>query len=110
MMAYTLIKCGRLYDGLVDAIQEHFILSEGIGIELHPDNVTPSVLWKLKEAGVTKISIGIQSFQEKFQRMLGRTNELEVSSLGKTVSGNTHTFLTSFTKVFCLNFSAVSSS
>ena len=71
---------------MVDAIQEHFILNEGIGIELHPDNVTPSVLWKLKEAGVTKISIGIQSFQEKFQRMLGRTNELEVSSLGKTVS------------------------
>lgn len=70
---------------IVDAILEHFILSEGIGVELHPDNVTPSVLWKLKEAGVTKISIGIQSFQEKFQRLLGRTNELEISALGQAL-------------------------
>ena len=27
----------------------------------------------LKEAGITKLSIGIQSFQEKFQKLLGRT-------------------------------------
>ncbi len=75
----------RLHE-IVEAIQEHFILSEGIGVELHPDNVTPSTLRELKEAGVTKISIGIQSFQEKFQRMLGRTNELDVSVLGQTLS------------------------
>ena len=58
---------------IIDALQEHFIITEGIGVELHPDNVTPSVLRTLKDAGVTKISIGIQSFQNKFQRILGRT-------------------------------------
>lgn len=58
---------------IIDALQEHFIITEGIGVELHPDNVTPSVLQTLKDAGVTKISIGIQSFQHKFQRILGRT-------------------------------------
>lgn len=79
------LAAGRLKE-VVEAIQEHFMLSEGIGVELHPDNVTPSVLRMLKDAGVTKISIGIQSFQEKFQRMLGRTNELEASALGRALS------------------------
>ena len=26
---------------IIDAIQEHFIITQGIGIELHPENVTP---------------------------------------------------------------------
>lgn len=59
---------------IIDAVQEHFIITDGIGVELHPDNVSPSVLQTLKNAGVTRISIGIQSFQKKFQRILGRTN------------------------------------
>ncbi len=58
---------------IIQAIREHFIITEGIGAELHPDNVTPSVLRTLKAAGVTKISIGIQSFQKKFQSILGRS-------------------------------------
>lgn len=57
---------------IIDAIQEHFIITEGVGVELHPDDVVPSVLQILKDAGVTKISIGIQSFQKKFQDVLGR--------------------------------------
>ena len=50
----------------------YFIITEGIGVELHPDNVNIPTLQKLKEAGVTKISIGIQSFQNKHQAVLGR--------------------------------------
>ena len=59
---------------IIDAIEEHFIITEGIGVELHPDNVSPPVLRALKDAGVTKISIGIQSFQKKFQGILGRAD------------------------------------
>jgi oxygen-independent coproporphyrinogen-3 oxidase len=59
---------------IIDALREHFIITEGIGVELHPDNVTVPVLSTLKAAGVTKISIGIQSFQKKFQRILSRNN------------------------------------
>ena len=58
---------------VIDALEEHFTISQGIGIELHPDNVTVPILQALRAAGVTKISIGIQSFQEKYQTMLGRT-------------------------------------
>ena len=57
---------------IISAIRRHFIITEGIGLELHPDNVEVSVLQKLREAGVTKISIGIQSFRSKFQTILGR--------------------------------------
>lgn len=57
---------------IIGAIEEHFIITEGIGLELHPRNVKVEMLTKLKTAGITKISIGIQSFQEKYQSILGR--------------------------------------
>ncbi len=57
---------------IMDALNEHFIITEGIGLELHPDNVNVEVLQILKAAGVTKISIGIQSFCDKYQKLLGR--------------------------------------
>ena len=57
---------------IIAAIGEHFIITEGIGVELHPDNVNVETLQMLKDAGVTKISIGIQSFQTKYQHILGR--------------------------------------
>ena len=50
---------------IIEALNEHFIITEGIGLELHPDNVTEEVLAVLRAAGVTKISIGIQSFRNK---------------------------------------------
>lgn len=63
----------RLQD-IIEAINEHFIITEGIGIELHPENVTVDNLLKLENLGITKISIGIQSFQNKFLKVLGRTS------------------------------------
>ena len=57
---------------IISALKEHFVITEGIGLELHPDNVTEETLNKIKDAGVTKISIGIQSFGDKYQKILGR--------------------------------------
>lgn len=65
------LAAGRIGE-IVAAVREHFVITEGIGLELHPDNVTAPVLQTLKDAGVTKISIGIQSFHTKFQSVLGR--------------------------------------
>ena len=70
---------------IIGAIKEHFVITEGIGVELHPDNVTPDVLRTLKTAGVTKISIGIQSFQTKFQSVLGRTS-VDISAMKQALS------------------------
>ena len=58
---------------IIDTCKTYFEITEGIGLELHPDNVTVPILEKLKAAGVTKISIGIQSFQQKYQSVLGRS-------------------------------------
>ena len=57
---------------IIEAIEQHFVITEGIGVELHPDDVTADTLGKLKQVGVAKISIGIQSFCDKFQNVLGR--------------------------------------
>ena len=65
------LAANRIKD-IVDALNDHFIITEGIGLELHPDNVNVEVLQALKNAGVTKISIGIQSFCDKYQKILGR--------------------------------------
>ncbi len=65
------LAAARLHE-IIAALQEHFIITEGIGVELHPDNVTVPTLQTLRDAGVTKLSIGIQSFQPKYQQILGR--------------------------------------
>ena len=65
---------------IVDALNDHFIITEGIGLELHPDNVNVEVLQALKNAGVTKISIGIQSFCDKYQKILGR-KEIDTTAM-----------------------------
>lgn len=57
---------------IIDALNERFVITGGVGLELHPDNVTEDILSTLKTAGVTKISIGIQSFLHKYQNVLGR--------------------------------------
>ena len=70
---------------IIDAVEDHFIITEGIGLELHPENVTVPVLTTLKNAGVTKISIGIQSFQDKYQKILGR-NQVDIETMAANLS------------------------
>lgn len=57
---------------IIQKIKEHFIIQEGIGVELHPSNINDKVLQKLKSHGVTMISVGIQSFNKNCLRKLGR--------------------------------------
>ncbi len=57
---------------IIDTVKKYFIIKEGIGLELHPDDVTVESLNKIKSAGVSKISIGIQSFRREQLSALGR--------------------------------------
>ncbi len=70
---------------MIDTIKDYFEITEGVGLELHPDQVTVPVLRMLKEAGVTKISVGIQSFQKKYQGILGR-KMVDASTMAKVLS------------------------
>ena len=69
---------------IINALNEHFIITDGIGLELHPNNVTVEILSILKNAGITKISIGIQSFKNKYQRILGR-KIIDIDSIKKAL-------------------------
>ena len=57
---------------IVGRLSRYFILTEGIGAELHPDDMTPEILAKLKAAGVTMVSLGIQSFDDESLAKIGR--------------------------------------
>lgn len=57
---------------IIDCLKKYFIIQEGIGVELHPDDISQSTLELLKKAGVTMVSIGIQSFDKQCLSALGR--------------------------------------
>lgn len=78
------LAASRIKD-IITAINEHFLITEGIGLELHPDNVNIEVLQILKDAGITKISIGIQSFCDKYQHILGR-KKIDASAMMDALS------------------------
>ena len=71
--------------GIIGTLRKYYRITDGIGMELHPDDVSVDTLRKLKDAGVTRISIGIQSFQEKFQALLGR-KAVDVAALKRALS------------------------
>ena len=66
---------------IIAKLKENFILTGGIGVELHPSDITERNLQKLRDAGVTMLSIGIQSFQEDCLRKIGRRNDSFVEKI-----------------------------
>jgi len=58
---------------IITALKKHFIIRGGIGVELHPEDVKADTLDTLKYAGVTMISIGVQSFDQGCLTALGRS-------------------------------------
>ena len=69
---------------IIKKLQQYYRITDGIGVELHPLDVRKDTLQQLKDAGVTRISIGIQSFQKKFQKMLGRA-DMDIAGMKKTL-------------------------
>jgi oxygen-independent coproporphyrinogen-3 oxidase len=58
---------------MITALQKYFLIKNGIGIELHPNDVSDKNLTLLKNAGVTMVSIGVQSFDRNCLSLIGRT-------------------------------------
>lgn len=57
---------------IIDTLKEYFTIAGGIGVELHPLDCSEKTLSKLKRAGVTMVSLGIQSFDRGCLEKLGR--------------------------------------
>jgi len=60
---------------IIDKLKEYFSIAGGIGVELHPSDITKESLEKLQAAGVTMVSIGIQSFHDECLRKIGRSSD-----------------------------------
>jgi len=57
---------------IIEKIKDKFYVEGDIAIETTVEDATNETLLKLKLAGINMISIGIQSFNEKYLRILGR--------------------------------------
>ncbi|WP_438433634.1 coproporphyrinogen-III oxidase family protein [Gorillibacterium sp. sgz500922] len=60
---------------IIKRLNRYFLIQQGVGLELHPDDITPATLYTLKQAGITLVSIGIQSFDEGCLRTIGRSGK-----------------------------------
>ena len=65
---------GELAD-LIHHLERYFRIRGGIGVELHPSDITVENLAKLRAAGVTMLSLGIQTFDRGCLEKLGRSWE-----------------------------------
>jgi coproporphyrinogen III oxidase-like Fe-S oxidoreductase len=66
---------------IIERVKRYFTIAGGIGVELHPQDIKEESLQKLTAAGVTMVSIGIQSFNESCLRKLGRNRDSFIAKL-----------------------------
>ncbi|MHB1340442.1 MAG: radical SAM family heme chaperone HemW [Coriobacteriia bacterium] len=68
---------GPALAGLVDGLATHIGLAPGaeVTVEANPDSLDESLVALLAEAGVTRVSLGVQSFHDDILRLLGRAHD-----------------------------------
>lgn len=61
---------------IFDALHRHFGLSglEEVTVEVNPEDVTPDLLTGLRDMGVTRLSMGIQTFQPELLEFMHRAH------------------------------------
>lgn len=57
---------------LINRIKGLFNIGNCIGVEAHPDDLNPENLRLLREAGVNMLSVGVQTFNSRFLKVIGR--------------------------------------
>ena len=53
-------------------LRGNFRLGDEVGVEVHPLDATDSVLKSLKDSGVNMVSLGVQTFNNRLLKVLGR--------------------------------------
>ena len=68
-------------------LKEHFSLSCDICIELHPSNMDHDCLSQLKSAGISMLSVGVESTSDHILKSIGRNHDGEtaINSLRRSV-------------------------
>lgn len=64
---------------LLDQVKTQYSIHDSLEItmEVNPDDVTREYLKEIKEAGVNRLSLGIQSFQEKDLQLMNRAHTVD---------------------------------
>ncbi|ODN31142.1 coproporphyrinogen-III oxidase family protein [Fervidobacterium thailandense] len=57
---------------VINSLHKNFTITGDLCLEINPTECTEETLLTLKDAGVSVISVGIQSFQDKFLELIGR--------------------------------------
>ncbi len=72
------LRAGQL-GGLLQAIRDGFGLDPGaeITVEANPDDLSPEKLAELREGGINRLSIGVQSFDDGLLQTLGRRHSAD---------------------------------
>jgi coproporphyrinogen III oxidase-like Fe-S oxidoreductase len=60
-------------------LKGNFNLGSEIGVEVHPLNASSSLLKSFKESGVSLVSLGIQSFNDRLLKVLGRDYDAKIA-------------------------------
>ncbi len=53
-----------------------------VTVEINPEDLSPAYLDRLKSAGVTRVSLGVQTFHEAVRRTIGRHTTIEATRRG----------------------------
>ena len=71
---------GKNLEKIVTKIKDEFLLKENtIFIETNPNDITEEKVAMLKDLGTGMVSIGVQSFQDKFLRAIGRNYDAKTA-------------------------------
>lgn len=62
----------ELVETTLEWLARNFRLGGEVGVEVHPVDATPKILGRLRRAGVTMVSLGIQTFNDRLLALLGR--------------------------------------
>lgn len=70
---------GSQLERLLDAVRTHFSLVPGaeVTLEANPDDVTPEAIGLWRRLGITRVSLGVQSFSGRVLRLLSRRHSAE---------------------------------
>ncbi|MFH0792576.1 MAG: radical SAM family heme chaperone HemW, partial [bacterium] len=66
----------RAYEPFIEALRNHFVFSRALEmtLEANPGTLSPDKLASFREIGVTRLSVGVQSFDDSMLKVLGRNH------------------------------------
>lgn len=73
---------------VIDELKSCFILGGPIAIETTPSDFTEGRISEMKQLGVNFLSLGVQSFQEKYLSFLGRNHDSAMASRAASLLRN----------------------